>query len=371
MPNFDFSHDDIQELVSFVGDNPYLQALFVLLFSAILAKLVDLFITRGILRLTLRTRTELDDNLVKILHRPIFTTVLLLGMRAGLLLVAPSDGADLLGRRIITTCAVLIWLIFGIRAAVLIVNWASGERRQLKFIQPATRPLFEIGAKLFLLAIGIYFVLIAWGVNPVGWIASAGIAAMALGLAAQDTLGNLFAGISILADNPYKLGDFIVLDGVDRGKVTRIGLRSTRILTRDDKEINIPNSVIANSKIINESSGRWVKQRLRIPAGVAYGSDVDLVKKILLEAAAVDDRVCKNPRPWVKFKGFGNSSLDFEIRCWIEDPELRGRVHDGINTRIYKRLAEHGIEIPYPKRDLYIKELPGKLSPEGGKDESD
>lgn len=362
MPFTDWTQDDIRAALSFFGDNPYLQALIVALISVIVAKLTDWFITRGILRLTGKTRTSLDDKLVRILHRPIFTTVLLIGLLEAFLLATTVESVEAFVRRFVASLVVLIWLIFGIRAIVLIIEWASADTVRFKFVQPATKPLLETGAKLFLIAIGIYFVLITWGVNPVGWIASAGIAAVALGLAAQDTLGNLFAGISILADNPYGIGDYIVLDGADRGKVTRIGLRSTRILTRDDKEINIPNSVIARSKIINESTGRWVKQRLRIPVSVAYGSDVDQVKKILLDAVNFDKRICEDPAPWIKFDQFGQSSLDFEIRCWIDDPELRGRIQDGINTRVYKSLGENGVEIPYPKRDLYIKELPSSFS---------
>jgi small-conductance mechanosensitive channel len=215
-----------------------------------------------------------------------------------------------------------------------------------------------LGSKLILIALAIYFVLVSWGVDPVGWIATAGVAAVAIGLAAQDTLGNLFAGISILVDTPYKIGDYIVVDRVDRGKVTRIGLRSTRILTRDDLELTIPNSIIASSKIINESAGRWVKQRLRIPVGVAYGSDADKVKEILYQAAISQEGICSDPDPWVKFDAFGDSSLNFEIRCWIEDAAQRGRVTDAVNTAVYRALAKHGIEIPFPKRDLYIKELP-------------
>jgi small-conductance mechanosensitive channel len=119
--------------------------------------------------------------------------------------------------------------------------------------------------------------------------------------------------------------------------------------------------VIANSKIINENTGRWIKQRLRIHASVAYGSDLEKVKEILLEAATCDERISKNPSPWVKFHRFGENALEFEIRCWIRDPELRGRVQDAVNSRVYNGLREQGFEIPFPKRDLYLKEIPEEL----------
>jgi small-conductance mechanosensitive channel len=267
----------------------------------------------------------------------------------------------LLGTRIIQTIVVFHWALFGIRATRIVLAWMTRDNRQIGMVQATTRPLFEIAAKLIFFAVAIYFVLISWGINPVGWLASAGIVAVAVGLAAQDALGNLFAGISILADTPYKLGDYIVLDGNERGQVTRIGIRSTRILTRDDIEIIVPNSLIASSKIVNESGGPSLRQRMRIPVSVAYGSEADRVKEILLGVVQDHKDVSKHPEPWVRFSAFGDSSLDFEIRCWIDDPAKRGRVLDAVNSGVYKALNEAGIEIPFPKRDLYIKEFPESL----------
>ena len=330
----DFSLENIKQALSFVGDNPYLQALVVLGLSLIAAKLVDVLVTRIFFRLARRTRSDLDDQLIGILHRPIFYTVLLIGLWVVLELLAEDPDIERYGTRIIQTIIVLHWALFAIRATRLVLTWMTKGDRQIGMVQATTRPLFEIAAKLFFFAMAVYFVLIAWGINPVGWLASAGIVAVAVGLAAQDALGNLFAGISILADTPYKLGDYIVLDGNERGKVTRIGIRSTRILTRDDIEIIVPNSLIAGSKIINESGGPSIRQRMRIPVGVAYGSDAKQVKEILLQVVTSNQDVSKYPEPWVRFSAFGDSSLDFEIRCWINDPARRGRVLDAINSGV-------------------------------------
>jgi small-conductance mechanosensitive channel len=352
------SLEQLKQLLEGVSANPYVQALIVATVSAVAAIITDWFITHVLFRLTRRTRSNLDDQLISTLHRPLFTTVLLIGLWVAFLLLNPGSSVRWVGANVIKTVVVFMWVVFGIRAATIVLSQASADSKANRFIQPATRPLFETAAKLLLIAIGVYLIMISWGVDPVGWLATAGIAAIAVGLAAQDTLGNLFAGLSIMVDAPYKIGDYIILEGVDRGRVTKIGLRSTRLLTRDDLEVIVPNSVIAASKIINECQGRWVKQRLRIPVGVAYGSDVDLVKSILSDIASAQQGVARNPLPWVKFCGFGESSLDFEIRCWIDDPEVRGRVTDRVNTEVYKALKEQGIEIPFPKRDLYIKEMP-------------
>ncbi len=140
-----------------------------------------------------------------------------------------------------------------------------------------------------------------------------------------------------------------------------IGLRSTKLLTRDDIEITIPNSIIGNSTIINQSGGRHIKMRLRVKVGVAYGTDIDKVREVLLAIAAEDPHVCPVPSPRVRFRVFGASSLDFELLCWIDDPEFRGRALDSLNDSIYKRFVEEKIEIPYSKHDLYFKELPQKM----------
>jgi len=197
------------------------------------------------------------------------------------------------------------------------------------------------------------------GLNVSGLLAGLGIGGLAFALAAKDTLANLFAGIFILADAPYKLGDFVILDNGERGRVTDIGIRTTRLLTQDDIEITIPNAVIANSRIVNETGGPHEKERVRVTVSVAYGSDVDRVRAVLLECAKEVDHVCTEPAPRVRFREFGDSGLKFQLLAWIDEPVLRGRVLDDLHTRVYKRFNEEQIEIPYAKHDVYIKQMPG------------
>ncbi|MCH8105042.1 MAG: mechanosensitive ion channel, partial [Proteobacteria bacterium] len=104
--------------------------------------------------------------------------------------------------------------------------------------------------------------------------------------------------------------------------------------------------------------GPTEKYRIRIAVGVAYGTDIDKVREILMGIATDDEAVCEDPEPRVRFRKFGASSLDFELLCWINQPVLRGRVIDALNCKVYKRFIEEKIEIPYSKHDLYIKEMP-------------
>ena len=195
------------------------------------------------------------------------------------------------------------------------------------------------------------------------WLASAGIVGMAIGFAAKDTLANLFSGVFILADTPYKIGDYIVLDSGERGAVTHIGIRSTRMLTRDDAELAIPNSIMGNTKVINESGGPHIKYRIRIPVGVSYDSNIDQVREVLMRVAEQCEKVTDSPAPRVRFRALGESSLDFELLCWVAEPWMRGQVTDILLTLIYKVFKVENIEIPFNKRDIYIKGMPETFQP--------
>ena len=210
---------------------------------------------------------------------------------------------------------------------------------------------------LFLAA--AYAILLAWDIEVTGLVASAGIVGLALSFAAQDTLANLFAGVAILADRPYKLKDYIILDSGERGEVTHIGLRSTRLLTRDDVEVSIPNSVMGAAKIVNEASGVPDRYRIRVAVGAAYGSDIDEVMEVLMGIGTSHPEIREDPEPRVRFRTFRGVQPGF--RAALLDPRA-GRSGTGgprAELRGLPAFAEAGISIPFPQRDLYIKEMPG------------
>ena len=192
-----------------------------------------------------------------------------------------------------------------------------------------------------------------FGLSVTAVFASAGIAGVAVALAARETLANFFGGISILLDRPFTTGNYIILDSGERGEVVDIGLRSTRILTRDEILICIPNSVITNVKVVNESAPA-PRFRIRLKVGVAYGTDIEQVEEILMNLARENDLAANNPVPRVRFRSFGDSSLDFELLCWARRPEEKGRLIHGLNKGIYHALNEAGIVIPFPQRDIHL-----------------
>lgn len=308
-------------------------------------------------RLTKRTRSDYDDRLLDLARRPLLTVPVLFSLML-VTSILPMPGPV---REITTHVLATLILLSFTRAALgsceVILELIADSRDRLDIIETRTLPMFDIAAKVIIVAVTGYLAFLIWGIDPTAWLASAGVIGIAVGFAARDTLANLFSGIFIVVDTPYKIGDYVVLDTGERGEVTHVGLRSTRLLTRDDVEVTIPNAIIANAKIINESGGPWEKYRIRIPVGVAYGSDVDQVSEVLEEVARGHPDIVDYPAPRVRMRRFGASSLDFELLGWVSKPVHRGRVTDSLLKSIYKRFQAEEITIPFPQTDVYLHRM--------------
>ena len=348
MPQFEI-------IMKFISQYEILLFLVYLILSFILASIIDAIFIKILKKLVQKTKTNLDDKLIEILHPAIYYTILFIGFNIALNSISMPDKINSIFNSLIKSFIVIYWSIGLSKSFMTIIKWASNKDQDRGLIKKKTLPLFDNLGKIIIFVFTIYFIMLSWGINVTAWIASAGILSVVLGFAAKDTLGNLFAGIFIMADSPYKEGDYINLDTGERGYVNDIGIRSTRIQTRDDVEITIPNSVIANSKIVNESGGPYEKERIRITVDVAYGTKLEDVKEILYNIAVASDNVCEDPKPRVRFREFGESGLRFQLLAWIEKPEYRGRVIDELSINIYNTFNEKNIEIPFPQRTLHIK----------------
>jgi small-conductance mechanosensitive channel len=348
---------ELQRLVELIGPNAYLQALALAIVFIVIGKVADWILSRAIGRLATRSKTDIDDRLVDLLHQPIFMSFVLLGLGLATQRISLPEGPAFITLGALKTIAIVIWYNM-LRQLTDVLAQTARRNRSNKLVQTGMMALVQNVAKVVLAALAVYFIFLAWNINVTAWVASAGIVGLALSFAARDTLSNLFAGVSIIMDAPYKTGDYIILESGERGIVTQIGLRSTRLLTRDDIEITIPNGIIGNSTIINEAGGPSEKHRVRISVGVAYGSDMDHVIETLEKAATEHDEICANPAPRVRFRAFGDSSLDFELLCWIDRPADRGRLRHELGIGVYKAFIASGIEIPFPQRDLHVRTLP-------------
>jgi small-conductance mechanosensitive channel len=336
-------------------NSPVLKALIVLVLYVLFAKLTDILINRVLRRLTRFTRSDLDDRIIDMTHRPVFLTVIAIGCIHSIIILNTNLNFVFYTKGIVFSLLVCIWGIFIIRISSLIIGNSLHKVADVTGLSREVAPLVENILKVAIFAAGLMIVLSIWKLDITPLMASAGIAGVAIALAAKDTLANFFGGISIFMDKPYKIGDFIVLDGGERGEVVNIGIRSTRIKTRDDILISIPNSILANSKIINESAP-VPKFRIRIPVSTAYGSEVNQIEDILLSIADENENILKDPEPRVRFREFGESSLNFELLCWAKEPVLRGKTIHEINKSIYNKFNESGVVIPFPQRTVYLRE---------------
>ena len=340
--------DNITDFINILKEYPSIYFIVLVLISAFSAKASDWILSGIILRFAKQTQTTFDDKLVDALHKPIYYSVFFLGLSFSVNAVSLPDSLLFLLEGVFKSLTVIVWSFAVSKIFIELIKWSSRAGDTKRLIQKRTIPLFDNIGKIAIFGGAVYFIFLSWNIDVTGWVASAGILSVVIGFAAKDTLSNLFAGIFIMADAPYKEGDYINLDGGERGYVRSIGIRSTRIMTRDDIEITIPNSVIANSKIVNESGGPLEKERVRITISVSYESDIELVKRVLRDIAIASQNVCKDPEPRVRFRQFADYGLTFQLLLWIEKPEMRGMVIDEINSSIFYKFREEKIEIPYP-----------------------
>jgi len=301
------------------------------------------------------TKSELDYEIAHYLTHPIHQTVFTFFLVVAL---ATLDFPGAIEHFLIKVCITALLIFWGrawFRATSVILQALEAERDRFHLFQPRTVPLYEMGIKLLLTGLFIYLFFLVWGIDATAWVASAGIIGIAVGFAARDTIANLISGVSIVADAPYKIGDYIVLDTGERGVVSSLGIRSTRLVTRDDVEVSIPNAVIGSAKIINESGGPWVRHRVRLPVGVAYDSDIDKVIETLLDIATKNERIVDHPEARVRIRDFGDNSINLEFLGWIKRPADRGLTIHELSLQLIKRFREEHITIPFPQRDLYVK----------------
>lgn len=337
-----------------LAGNHIVTRLYIVLLYAILAKIADLFVDRLLKRLTSRTKITADDKIVDFLHIPICYTILFFGLLHAIV-IPPSlpEPFNMVLINLVKTFMLLLWWIVIIKEINRINRVSMAGFLEKRNIDKDLFLLVKNVLRIIIIFAGLSWLLLIWHVDLTPLFASAGIAGIAIALAAKDTMANFFGGISLFADQAYKVGDYIILDRGERGEVMDMGLRSTRIKTRDDVMISIPNSILANSMIINESAPE-PRFRIRIDVGVAYGSNLRKVENILLEVADMNETLAKKPEPRVRVRAFADSSVNFQLLVWVQDPSQKGLQTHNLLKAIYGAFADEGITIPFPQRDVHL-----------------
>jgi small-conductance mechanosensitive channel len=252
----------------------------------------------------------------------------------------------------------------GLLAAVLLRSAlavsAVLQRRidSLPNLTPSARVLTGKVLQLVLVTLAVVVALGSIGIDLTAFAIFSGAVGVGVGFGLQKVVSNLISGIILLVDRSVKPGDVIEV-GQTYGWVNSLGARYASIITRDGTEHLIPNEDLITLPVVNWSFSNSLVRR-KVPIGIHYNSDLDLATKLILEAARATDRVLVQPAPVCLLKGFGDSSVDLELRFWISDPQNGvSNVADGVLRKVWHAFHEHGVEIPYPQRDIHLRSAPG------------
>jgi potassium-dependent mechanosensitive channel len=200
---------------------------------------------------------------------------------------------------------------------------------------------------------GVLVAISTMGLDVTAVLAASTVLLVGLGFGLQNITQNFISGLIVLIEQPVRKGDFIRVGGA-YGTVLDIGLRATRVLTRDQVMIIVPNAELVSTQVVNHSQPT-PNLRIRVNVGVAYGSDTARVKQVLLTTAKAHPLILQTPEPLVRFEDFGESSLDFSLIVWISDPASDLHIASELRFAIDQGFRDNGIQIPFPQRDLHVR----------------
>jgi small-conductance mechanosensitive channel len=250
----------------------------------------------------------------------------------------------------------VLYLLIGFAIALRLVNnisnWYGQRLAQTDKVELSEQlmPFLRRVINIIMVVIVAIMLLGYFEVDVSGFVATLGIGSLAIALAAQAALSDTISGFVIMIDRPYRIGDRIEIQDLDTwGDVVDIGLRSTHIRTRDNRMVIVPNSVIGKSLIVNHSypSSQY---RIQNHVGVAYGTDIEKARQVIIEAVKTVEGVLPDKPVEALFLEFGDSALTFRIRWWLDSYVDTRRMFDSVNTAVYQALNEAGIDIPFPQR---------------------
>jgi MscS family membrane protein len=331
------------------------------IFSGVLLALIARTVVRWLETKAGETDTKLDDIIIAAIGTPAQVAIVAVSVYIALKYfgVIPANLQWILEPRFITAFYVVMaaWVISSfLHDIVTIYGHRLAENSEGDWDDRLVE-LLELVIKYVVWFAAVMAILSVFEVNITPFLAGAGIAGLAIALAAQDIISNFFGGAIITVDNPFKVGDRIEVDKYF-GDVISIGPRSTRLKTEDDQIITIPNNTITTNVIVNHAVPDQ-KLRITIPVSVAYGTDPKKVKNILVEIARAaiknTEYILEDPRPKAFFYEFSDSCLKFNLYVWAKKFNLPDEVRDAINMQIAERFAKEGIEIPFPQVEVRLK----------------
>lgn len=339
--------------------NPYIRAVVMGGLLILILTILSTFFARIIRWINRKTKTNFNRSEAKRFVPPILIILFLLIIDFSLaeLKVVHPDMVGVFNKVNYTALVILSgYLLFIFIDIIALSWWRKLAAKTTTKIDDNLISIIHGILQLSLIALGLIFVLNVWGIEVGPMLAGLGIAGIAIGLALQPTLTNVIAGISIVLDKSIKEEDIIYVDDKIEGKVEKIGLRSTKIRTSNDETVIIPNSKLAENRVMNISIPE-PRVRIIVPFSIAYGSDVEKVKKIVMEEIKTIKNLDKTEKTNVRFINMGASALEFQAFFHIIVYHTRGKSDalDEANTKIYNALKKNGFNIPFNQLDVHMK----------------
>jgi small-conductance mechanosensitive channel len=348
----------VQEGDSFVlfWAKEILGALLILALFWMLSHLVVMALNKWGKRLTAFTSTDLDDRVLQRVIPYVSRLLVVLGIYMAIRSLPLHEKLVMVASGVIYMILVVIVCNLVYHIIDELLNWyVAGQQATVGAVM--SRQMMPVAEKivlLFLIGTALIVILKHFNYDIFSLVTALGIGSLAIGMAAKDTLAHMISGFTIMLDRPFRIGDRIQLVGGQVGDVADIGLRSTKIKTLDNQLLIIPNSDLCNTMLTNQAFPDS-RAKGRINIGVAYGSDIDLVKQLLVETAGEVNDVLSNPAPEAYFTSFGDSALNMALFFWVEEYATLFATTDKINSLIIKRFGEHAVEIPFPTRTVKME----------------
>lgn len=306
-----------------------------------------------------KTETRADDIVIGVIRTPSIYWAVAIGIYIG---IAVSD----LPSRYVNYLTIVIHILIILSATIVAANLSG--RMFSDYVQKLDLPIATTGlaqtvVKGVIIAVGLTIVLGAMGISITPLITALGIGGLAVALALQDTLANMFAGLHILAEKSIRVGDVIRLESGQEGRVDDITWRTTRVRMLQNNMVIIPNSKLSQSIVTNYSlPDKNMSVSIRVSAG--YSSDPEKIERVLVglakKAVGEIQGLLEHPEPSVRFiPGFGESSLDFTLNCQVSEFADQYLVQHELRKRIFKMFRDEGIEMPFPSRTVYVREEKG------------
>ncbi len=326
--------------------------------------LLTVFVIAPIIRkITEKTKTQVDDIIWHVVRLPIIILLFLYGFVAAAdLLPIGAKYLSLINKAYeLTLISVITYLTYKIFHDLMIYEGKKLAEKTENELDDILVPVMEKIGDIIILIAGLLWFLSAMEIDITIFLAGLGGLGLIIGLASQDALSNFFAGMHILMDHPFSIGDYIKLEGINTVyRIEKVGVRSTQAYDVFNHElVIIPNKMLANDKIINMMKPDEMG-KVKFTVGVSYGVDVDKVLSIVEDVVESHPEIVKrgDRRPAVRLANFGESSLEILVIAWIPNIMDQWRVAHELRIAMYNKFREEGIEIPFPQLDVHIKDMP-------------